>query len=40
MKWIDEINQFSENKWMKIAEDRMLWKRMGEAFIQQWIDNG
>ena len=39
-RWIDEIRQFAGIEWMRIAEDRTLWKQRGEAFILQWIDNG
>jgi len=40
MKWIDEIIKLAGIRWMKVAEDRTLWKNLGEAFILQWIDNG
>ena len=40
MRWVDEITQFAGHTWMTTAENRELWKRMGEAFVQQWIDNG
>ena len=42
MIWVDETIQFAGHTWMRKAENRELWKRMGEAFraFQQWIDNG
>ena len=40
LRWIDEITNFAGIGWMRKAEDRTLWKHMGEAFILQWIDNG
>jgi len=39
MRWIDEIIKVAGIGWMKIAEDRTLWKYLREAFILQWIDN-
>jgi len=40
MRWIDEIIKLAGIGWIKVAEDRTLWKILGEAFILQWIDNG
>jgi len=38
--WVDEIKRFSGATWMRMAADRDIWKEKGEAFIQQWIENG
>jgi len=37
---VDEIKPFSGATWMRIAADRDMWKEQGEAFIQQWTENG
>jgi len=39
MRWIDEIAQFGGHVWMRKAADRELCKKLGEAFMLQWIDN-
>ena len=40
VRWVDEIKRFSGATWMRISADRDMWKEKGEAFIQQWIENG
>jgi hypothetical protein len=39
-RWADELRRMCGVKWMQIAQDRQEWKRIGEAFIQQWTVNG
>ena len=39
-RWADEIRKFEGVTWMREASNRTAWKNHGEAFIQQWIDNG
>jgi hypothetical protein len=39
-RWEDEINKHIGVTWMRVAKNRKEWKHHGEAFIQQWIDNG
>jgi hypothetical protein len=39
-RWADELRRMCGVKWMQIAQDRQEWKRIGEAFIQQWMVNG
>ncbi len=39
-RWVDEIIDMAGQKWRKKAKDRERWKMLGEAYIQQWIDNG
>ena len=36
----DEIRKHAGAMWMRDAADRLLWKNLGEAFIQQWIEKG
>jgi len=40
VRWVDEIKRFSGATLMRISADRDMWKEKGEAFIQQWIENG
>ena len=40
MRWIDKINKFGGPSWIKKAQDRDEWKRLGEAYIQNWIETG
>jgi hypothetical protein len=39
-RWADELIRMCGVKWMQISQDRQEWKRIGEAFIQQWMVNG
>lgn len=36
-RWIDDIRKFQGVTWMRQANNRKEWCRLGEAFIQQWI---
>ena len=38
-RWRDEIERFAGKKWQRIAQNRLLWKEMGKAFVQQWTYN-
>ena len=40
LRWRDEIVKTAGATWNRKAENRVLWRQMEEAFIQQWIDNG
>ena len=35
-RWRDEIVRFTGNLWQRQASCRSTWKRLGEAFVQQW----
>ena len=39
-RWEDEIIKFMGVTWNRNAQNRKLWKIQGEAFVQQWTDNG
>jgi hypothetical protein len=39
-RWADELRRMSGVEWLQISQDRQEWKRIGEAFIQQWVVNG
>ena len=36
-RWDDEIIKSISVNWISKAQNRKLWRRYGEAFIQQWI---
>ena len=38
-RWRDEIVRFAGNLWQRQASCRATWKRLGEAFVQQWTTN-
>ena len=38
-RWEDELVWF-EMDWRDLAQNRDVWKMNGEAFIQEWIENG
>ncbi|RVE53430.1 hypothetical protein evm_002000 [Chilo suppressalis] len=35
-RWTDDIVKCAGSRWMRIAQDRALWRSMGEAYVQQW----
>jgi len=39
-RWKDEIEKFAGVTWQRLAQDRLLWKELGKAFVQQWTYNG
>ena len=39
-RWRDEIAKFGGQDWKQTSQDRETWKRMGEAYVLQWIDLG
>ena len=36
-RWTNGIKRVAGNNWQQTATDRMKWKELGEAYIQQWI---
>ena len=40
MRWSDDVGRYAGRDWMRTAQDRELWKTKGEAYVQQWIQNG
>ena len=36
----DDLRQVAGGGWMRIAEDRDEWRKLGEAYVQQWTAIG
>ena len=32
-RWKDDIEKFAGKTWQRIAQDRQLWKELGEAYV-------
>jgi hypothetical protein len=39
-RWTDDLKAIAGKNWTQIAQDRDTWRKLEEAFIQQWIDQG
>ena len=39
-RWTYSIKRFAGQSWQQVAMDREKWRKLGEAYIQQWIDQG
>ena len=39
-RWRDDIVKFMGITWMRVAQDRIEWHELEEAFALQWADNG
>ena len=39
-RWTDDLRQVAGGGWMRIAEDRDEWRKLGEAYVQQWTAIG
>jgi hypothetical protein len=39
-RWSEELRRTAGKRWKWKAKDRDKWREMGEAFVQQWTDNG
>lgn len=39
-RWTDGIVQTAGKNWQNRAQDRDAWKKLKEAYIQQWIEKG
>ena len=40
VKWNDDLRKVAGSSWMKVAEDRVRWRAIGEAIVQQWTAIG
>ncbi|KAI8441746.1 hypothetical protein MSG28_005444 [Choristoneura fumiferana] len=38
--WTDDLKRIAGGGWMRGAEDRVLWRAMEEAYVQQWTAVG
>ncbi|KAL4703923.1 hypothetical protein ACJJTC_002098 [Scirpophaga incertulas] len=39
-RWTDDLKKVAGGNWMRKAEDRVLWRKLGEAYVQQWTRIG
>ena len=39
-RWTDDLARVAGIRWMRDAQDRSLWRRLGEAYVQQWTSFG
>ena len=39
-RWRDEIERFAGVTWHRLAQSCESWKKLGEAFVQQWTSDG
>ncbi|KAI8440938.1 hypothetical protein MSG28_009235 [Choristoneura fumiferana] len=39
-RWTDDLKRIAGGGWMRGAEDRVLWRAMEEAYVQQWTAVG
>ncbi|KAL0832165.1 hypothetical protein ABMA28_001622 [Loxostege sticticalis] len=39
-RWTDDLVKVAGGAWMRAAQDRVLWKSLGEAYVQQWTITG
>jgi hypothetical protein len=35
-RWSDDLRRTAGRSWMRVAEDRMRWREVGDVYIQQW----
>lgn len=40
MRWKDDLSRRTGVNWIQAAQDRMVWKSMEEAFVQEWTAYG
>lgn len=39
-RWLDDVKKIAGSRWFQTAQDRMAWKKMKEAYVQEWISEG
>ncbi|CAH2092277.1 unnamed protein product [Euphydryas editha] len=39
-RWTDDLKKTAGNRWIQRAQDRVEWRRLGEAHVQQWTTKG
>ena len=35
-RWTDDLKKVTGSDWMTKTGDRVLWRTLGEAYVQQW----
>ena len=39
-RWTDDLKRMAGSGWIRRAEDRVWWRELGKAYVQQWIIDG
>ncbi|KAG7296473.1 hypothetical protein JYU34_020218 [Plutella xylostella] len=39
-RWSDDLRKVAGSRWMQMAGDRLGWRSLGEAYVQQWTTEG
>ena len=39
-RWRDEIEETSQGQLREKSKNRILWKNLGESFVQKWTETG
>ncbi|RVE40503.1 hypothetical protein evm_014848 [Chilo suppressalis] len=39
-RWTDDLVKVAGSRWMRVAQDRSVWRSLGEAYAQQWASYG
>jgi hypothetical protein len=39
-RWLDDIKSTVGNRWHQLAQNKKSWKRLGEAYVQEWTKKG
>ena len=39
-RWTDDLKRVAGSGWIRRAEDRVWWRELGKAYIQQWMIDG
>lgn len=35
-RWLDDVREVAGRNWAQLAQNRQEWKRLGEAYVQEW----
>ena len=35
-RWNDDLRNVAGSSWMRVEEDRVRWRAIGEVYVQQW----
>ena len=39
-RWLDDIKKVAGRHWIQNTQNRIAWKTLGEAYVQEWMNNG
>lgn len=40
LRWMDDIRKIAGGNWYQKAQDRVKWKELGKAYVQEWTSRG